>query len=132
MNKFWLALAVSILATLACGRSTTQPRRIDLYPTETILATQTERVIVWTQTPADTATPILVIISATPDTGLLCVRASVAVYLRPSPDTDNYPIMPLANGAQVRDLGGRSGRWYFVAVDNKQGWINGDYLVACE
>lgn len=126
MARLFIALGVLAVLSLACGRQA--PRRLELYPTVAALPTQTERVIIWTQTPDATPTPFVLVVSATPNADVFCVSALVAVYLRPSPNSDNYPIVEIPNATQVKDLGGRVGNWYFVALGEKQGWINSEYL----
>jgi hypothetical protein len=129
------AVLVLMLVTLACGG--TAPRReLNLYPTPTVEATQTPiyvpvevevtKVIERTTVVEITPTPI-------PPQAVekMCVSAAVSVYLRPSPSDDNYPIMPLPNGAELTDLGGRDGGWLFVQYGDKQGWVNGSYAGAC-
>lgn len=122
-----LAISVLVLAMLACGRTT--PRELVLYPTETLNPTQTPYLVEVTTTPLPTYTPVLVVV--TPD-ARLCVSATVAVHLRPSPGDDNYPITALSNGTELIDLGGRSGSWYFVSTGTEQGWVHKNYLKACQ
>jgi len=130
MNRLILLFGFLALGVLACG--STEPRpKLNLYPTVTIIPTQTPRFIVWTQTPNATYTPVVVVVSPTPNSKTLCVSANVAVYLRPSPSSENYPITSIPNGSSVRDLGGRSGDWYFVALGDVQGWVNSEYLNDC-
>ena len=124
--KTYLPLIVLALSALACGGQT--PRRLELYPTITVLPTQTERVLILTQTPNATYTPVVIVVSQTPASGVFCVSAAEAVYLRPSPAVDNYPIATIRNGSKVRDLGGRSDAWVFVAIGNESGWVNSIYL----
>jgi hypothetical protein len=135
MNKFLIALLVLVLASLACGQKAPewQLRGWTVTPSLTPDArpTQTPVLVEITTTPLATQTPNLVIVSATPNPTSLCVSASVAVHLRPSPSTDNYPIEVLANGTRVTDLGGRSGVWYFVELGDNQGWVSGLYLGEC-
>lgn len=125
-------LFVLTLITLACG--STAPRHLDLYPTETTLPTQTARVVVISATPDFTPQPAKIPVQTAtfqPIPHCFTVSATVAVFLRPSPSTDNYPIMPIPNGVQVHDLGGRIGIWDFVALGDKQGWVNSEYLNPC-
>ena len=119
------------MSALACGSPS--PKRVNLYPiTETVLPIQTPHVIIWTQTPNATMTPlvILIIVPPTPN-ALLCVTASDTVYLRPTPNTDNYPIVELHNAERLTDLGGRYDDWVFVGVSSYRGWVNDDYLGRC-
>ncbi len=129
--RTYAALVVLLLVSLAC--SSGAPRRLDLYPTPTIIPTQTERLVVWTQTPNATFTAVVVVVSATPNAPvMLCVSASESVYLRPSPNADNYPLATLPNGTHLQDLGGRSGNWRFVATPAMRGWVNDGFLEVCE
>lgn len=139
MRKPILAAILAILATiLACRMTPSEPRRLELYPSPTVLPTQTERVIVHTSTPLSTYTPIVIEVTSTPEPeGYLCVTASEAVYLRPSPGVDNYPITPLPLGARLtdfggRDLGGREEEWAFVQFGSRRGWVNLSYVQICE
>lgn len=125
-----LAVGVLALAIIACGSSA--PRRLNLYPSPTVLPTQTERIVVWTATPLSTYTPIVKEVTSTPNPEYLCVTATVAVHLRPSPSSDNYPVMVLPNGARLTDLGGRNGNWSFVSYGDKSGWVNSDYTKNCK
>lgn len=126
--------AVILLIVLAC-RTGNPNRRLNLYPSPTseALPTQTERVRLITAVPP---TPVVVQITTTPkptkSLDKLCVSATEAVHLRPSPSTENYPIVELKNGTEVVDLGGRNGDWLFVEVGNKRGWINGKYIGQCK
>ena len=133
-NRTIFALVVLTLVTLACGSSAPR-RKLDLYPSPTIIPTQTARVIIISQTPEKTMVPDKKqpqISTQTPIIACFTVSASEAVYLRPAPNADNYPIMPIPNGTQVHDLGGRVGSWNFVALGDKQGWVNGEYLQPCQ
>lgn len=127
IRLFFLFLAITILA---CGSTT--PRRLNLYPSPTVLPTQTERVVVWTSTPLSTYTPIVKEVTSTPKPEYLCVTAVETVHLRPSPSIQNYPIKVLKNGARLTDLGGRSGNWAFVSNGEEQGWVHQKYLEQCE
>lgn len=62
----------------------------------------------------------------------LCVIAQEAVYMRPSPSTENYPIIQLENGVELVDLGGRDGNWMFVQYQDKRGWVNKKYVQECK
>ncbi len=132
MRRLFILLGALGVLSIACGSSV--QRRLDLYPTATVVPTQTERVIVWTQTPNATATPVIIVVSATPNAPIfLCASASESVYLRPSPNADNYPLATLPNGTRLQDLGGRSGNWRFVATPAQlRGWVNEAYLEMCE
>jgi hypothetical protein len=129
------AVLVLMLVTLACGG--TAPRReLNLYPTPTVDATQTPiyvpvevevtKVIERTTVVEITPTPV-------PPQAVekMCVSAVEAVYLRPSPSDDNYPIMSLPNGAELVDLGGRDGSWLFVQYGDAQGWVHQNYIAGC-
>ncbi len=130
MKRLLIAISLLALAILACATGPTTPKP-SLYPSATPEITQTPFVVKITTTPNATYTPFVVVVSETPNASSLCVNALVAVYLRPSPSDDNYPIVPLPNGSQLDDLGGRSGKWFFVQYQDKQGWINSDYLEGC-
>jgi hypothetical protein len=133
--RILIAVLVLMLVTLACG-GTAPRRQLNLYPTPTVDATQTPiyvpvevevtKVIERTTVVEITPTPV-------PPQAIerMCVSATVAVYLRPSPSDDNYPIMSLPNGAELADLGGRDGAWLFVQYGDAQGWVNGVYLGDC-
>lgn len=130
MNKTLttLILPVILVSILACGGA---PRKLALYPTPTVDPTQTPVFVVWTGTAPATYTPIVVVVTQTPQVAEMCVKATEAAYLRPAPNLDNYPVAPVSNGAKVRDLGGRDGAWAFVAFGGKKGWIKIEYLGAC-
>lgn len=128
MNRKALFLVAMTVFVLACGG--TAPRKLELYPTPTVDPTQTPIFVVWTGTPDVTYTPIVVVVTQTPRVAELCVNVE-AVYLRPAPNTVNYPVAPVPNGEKVRDLGGRDGAWAFVALGSKQGWIKLEYLGTC-
>lgn len=130
MTRVILAILALVLASLACATGPTTPRP-SLYPSATPEITQTPFIVQVTTTPLDTPLPVVVEITTTPSTSRLCVNALVAVHLRPSPSNENYPVMVLPNGAEVTDLGGRSGKWMFVQYADKQGWIYGDYVGDC-
>jgi len=124
-----LALPVILtLSILVCGRGQVTPRReLVLYPSETPAETQTPYVQIITE-PAKT---VIVVVTHTAESlPNLYVSAAVAVYLRPSPSTDNYPIIELPTGAQVVDLGGRSGDWLFVEWRGYRGWVYARYVEA--
>jgi hypothetical protein len=120
-----------VLATLACGQQA--PEYVLRGWTVTPSLTPTVQASSTYVPP--TQTPYVIQITNTPEptneVSTKCVSASVAVHLRPSPSTDNYPVEVLANGAKVTDLGGRDGKWVFVQVGDKQGWINSEYLTQC-
>lgn len=121
-------ITILALGVLACA--STQPReRVNLYPTVEAIPTQTPVIIYVSQTPNPTYTPVFVEVTSTPNA--LCVSANETVNLRPSPNTDNYPIVQIPNGAKVKDLGGRNESWYLVEYLDYQGWINSDYLEDC-
>lgn len=123
--QFYFAVLALVLATLACGT----------YVTPTPTQTANTPIVTATVVPTlfSTPTEVLAVETVTPKSvGSLCVSANVAVHLRPSPSTENYPIMALPNGAKVTELGGRDGNWYFVSYEDKQGWVNGIYLSECE
>lgn len=130
MKRVLLAMLILAVAVMACATSPSTPRP-SLYPSPTAEITQTPFVLQITTTPNDTPTPLVVVVTETPNGSRLCVNALVAVYLRPSPNADNYPITDILNGAQLADLGGRSGNWYFVQYGDKQGWVHGDFLSGC-
>lgn len=130
--KIRLALGVLVLGVLACGSRDPMPK-MNLYATSTVQASQTPYIVVITETPNapdPTQTAAIIIVTDTPNS--LCVSATSTVYLRPSPNTDNYPVTVIPNAAIVEDLGGRNGAWTFVGYKNYEGWINSDYLKECE
>jgi hypothetical protein len=136
MKKCWqifFAVFVLVLAMMACGSPAPEYVLRGWTVTPSIVAsTQTPIVVIHTSTPLPTLTPVYVEITNTPEQVLAkCVSASVAVHLRPSPNTSGYPIEALANGIEVKDLGGRSGKWWFVSVGDKQGWVDSGYLGRC-
>jgi ABC-type glycerol-3-phosphate transport system substrate-binding protein len=127
--KILLAVLAILVATLACGGQ----------------GQQTDRFTFWTPTPNASPTPIVVevietqviVVEITPtpippqEVEKMCVSAVEAVYLRPSPSDDNYPIMSLPNGAELTDLGGRDGSWLFVQYGDAQGWVHQNYISGC-
>ncbi len=132
MNKFLIAFLVLVMAMLACGQPaqewelrgwTVTPPPFSSTSTP-IAPTQTPYIIQITNTPESTPIP-------TESVGK-CVNATESVYLRPSAGNDNYPIMPLPNGAILYDLGGRSGNWIFVRYQDKDGWVNMQYVGVCK
>jgi hypothetical protein len=127
--RILLAVLVLVLVSLACGGQA--PRReLNLWPTATPNATQTPIVVEVVETQV-----IVVEITPTPAptqaVEKMCVSATVAVYLRPSPSDQNYPITSLPNGAELIDLGGRDGSWLFVQYGDSQGWVNEGYVGDC-
>lgn len=128
-KKQWTILAGVLaiaLAMLACGAAA--PRRLELYPSPTPNATQTPMIVEVQSSPV--VVVVEVTVSSTP-TGKPCVNAAVAVHLRPSASDQNYPIMVIPNGTELRDLGGRSEKWMFVQIGDKHGWVHGDYVQSC-
>ena len=133
MKRTFFALCILTVAALACRTGPSEPRRLDLYPSPTVLPTQTARVVVHTSTPLPTQTPVVQVVTNTPEPeGYLCVTAVEAVHLRPSPSTKNYPITPLPHGAKLTDLGGREEDWAFVVFGRTQGWVKLDFVEKCE
>ncbi len=125
--RLLLGLTVVMFGSLACGSAAR--RQLVLYPTPTHNATPTNIVVEITTTPVT----VLMVITQTPNAAArICVQADVAVNLRPSPSNQNYPIMVIPNGTELNDLGGRNGKWLFVELGDKQGWINQDYVGACQ
>ena len=114
-----------LLATVACQRE--GRRELVLYPTPTVVPTQTPFLVQITTTPV----MVVIEITHTPTSSTLCVKATVAVYLRPSPSDQNYPITEIPNGAELVDLRGRSDKWIFVEMENNQGWVHEDYVAPC-
>lgn len=107
--------------------------KMNLYATSTVQASQTPYVIVITETPNapdPTQTAAIIVVTETPNS--LCVSAASTVYLRPSPNTDNYPVTVIPNAATVNDLGGRNGVWAFVRYKSYEGWVNSEYIKECE
>ena len=125
-SRVALAFFVIALGILACGRESR--KELTLYPTLTPNATQTPVVVQITTT----AVFVVVEVSQTPNAAKLCVNALGAVYLRPSPNDQNYPVMTIPNGTQLADLGGRSGKWIFVQLGDRQGWVHGNYVGNCK
>jgi hypothetical protein len=126
MRKLILLLLLTVLVLAACERTT--PRHLDLFPTATVPPTEVSPV----PTSEETQTPNVVIMLVTPTSlGVICVNASVAVYLRPSPSNEFYPLLVIPNGAEVVNLGGRSRKWMFVQYGDATGWVHGDYLDPC-
>ena len=113
-----------LLATVACQRE--GRRELVLYPTPTVVPTQTPFLVQITTTPV----MVVIEITHTPTSSTLCVKATVAVYLRPSPSDQNYPITEIQNGERLSDLGGRNGKWMFVEIGDKQGWVHEYYVTA--
>lgn len=132
MRRALIALGVLCLLALGCG-SASPRRNVSLYPTDeaTPNATQTPFYIIHTQTPNATQTAVVVRVVETPN-AWLCVDVQETVYLRPSPNADNYPIAVIPNGARVRNLGGKSGDWVFVELGKYQGWVNSEYVKGCK
>lgn len=132
MKKYLLIIPILILVSLACGRST--PRELpSLYPSQTPNATQTPIVIEITNTPENTQTPefIYVVQTSTLPSTTRCVIATEAVYLRPTPSTDNYPVAPLPKGSKVILSGSVNGSWVFALFGEKSGWVQSNYLGNC-
>ena len=131
-NRLIVATLLLVVASLACRLSPTEPRELNLYPSPTLVATQTPIFVQITTTPPATTTPIVIVATSTDElAATFCVSAVDAVHLRPSPATTNYPIVALPNGEKVEDLGGRSGKWWFISVGDKQGWVDSGYLSEC-
>lgn len=130
MKRIIFASTILAISALACA--TGSPRKLELYPSPTVLPTQTPFVLEITTTPLPTD---FVIITTTPvpteNTVFLCVSANEAVYLRASPGTEFHPITPLSNGTKVIDTKTRSGNWAFVQLGEDAGWINTKYLERC-
>jgi hypothetical protein len=134
MKKCWqifFGVLAIVLAMLACGQPAEewQLRGWTVTPSLTSTVANTPTLVLATQTPfigEITSTP-----QPTAEVLAKCISADVAVHLRPSPSTENYPIEALANGIEVKDLGGRSGKWWFVVVGDKQGWVDSNYLGEC-
>ena len=125
MKRIVFTVFLLVLATISC-RTGSSERSVNLFPSATVTFANTITPIVPTQT------AVIVVVSATPKPSVgKCVNAIVAVYLRPSPSNENYPIMVLPNSVEVIDLGGRSGKWLFVQYNDKQGWVHSEYLQTC-
>ena len=136
MNQIFIAFLILVLAMLACGNPAPEYvlRGWTVTPSMEVLPTQTPYVVTQEVVMEQlvTGTPIYIEITNTPEpVAELCVLADVAVHLRPSPSTQNYPIEVLANETKVQDLGGRDGKWWFVSVSDKQGWVDSNYLADC-
>ena len=128
MKRILIAILALALVSMACAAGAATPKP-SLYPSPTILPTQTPYIVEVTTTPVPTLPPVIVQVTPTP--GTYCVASLVSVHMRPSPNEENYPITVLSNGARVIDLGGRTGKWYFVQYGNQQGWVHSDYLGNC-
>lgn len=98
----------------------------DFTQTPIVVEVVRTAVVVWTTTPVPTETKVSEQIIK------LCVTATEAVHLRPSPSTENYPILQLERGEEVVDLGGRNSIWMFVQYRDKRGWVNGNFVEECE
>lgn len=129
MNRALVALVVLGLALLAC--SGMGDLVVTVTPAPTNAPTETELVAlvtpsatpeIPTETPNASPTPELVGVST------CTVSANVAVWMRPSPSTENYPIVELPNGTLVEDLGGKSGDWLFLRWEDKEGWVRSGYV----
>lgn len=127
-----LSFLVLVVASLACNLSPSESRTLDLYPSPTPATTSTPFIVQITTTPAPTQTPIVIVVSPTSKSVYLCVTTDENVYLRPSPNIENYPLLPLPKGSRLKDSGSRSGSWAFVAFgNNKSGWVNSEYTEPC-
>ena len=136
MKRIMIALLIVVLGILACGNPAPEYvlRGWTVTPTKFVDATNTPLVIYVevTNSPEPTQTPELVIITQTSNAVVtLCVTASDAVYLRPSPDATYYPLKPLVKGTVVIYKGTHNGEWKFVEVEDGAGWINSEYLGTC-
>lgn len=131
MNRTVMAGSLLVMALLACGQPAEewQSRGWTVTPSP-FSPTQTPAIVQITTTPASTYTPIVKVVTETP-LGSLCVSATVAVHLRPSPSDENHPVSTLLNGTVVEDLGGRDGVWWFVEYGELSGWVHSSYVVAC-
>lgn len=127
MRLIFATLALAVIA-LACGG--TAPRKLNLYPSPTPNPTQTPYVKEVTTTPENTTTPVVIVVTLEPSSHL-CVDASVAVHLRPSPSNENYPITVLVNKTVLEDTGSRKENWAFVRYGELSGWVNTKYVIAC-
>lgn len=127
-----LAILLLVVAHLACGSPAPDYvlRGWTVTPSVVAQPSQTPFVVKETVVVAHQET-VVVVAHVTPTPGRLCVVAQEAVYLRPSPSTDNHPIVPLLSREEVLDLGGRSGTWIFAQVRDKQGWVQGKYVGEC-
>lgn len=126
-----LAIGLVVLAMLACGQPAAewQLRGWTVTPSLTQTFANTLTPTVPTQTPF--VQVITATMEATKEVLAKCVQSDLTVYLRPSANTTGYPIEVLANGQKVLDLGGRVGKWWFVAHGANQGWIDSNYLSDC-
>lgn len=135
MKRLFLFVVLALVA-LACRGGPSDEQRNKVYdalrPSPTPAATQTPIVISITE-------EVIVQITTTPrptpkptKQPRLCVSATEAVNLRPSPSDDNYPIVQLKNGDEVTDLGGRTEEWIFVeTAKGNRGWVHEKYLTSC-
>lgn len=124
-NRVLLGVLALVLAMIACGQYIT--------PTPTDVANTPVSTQEALPTLIPTSTKVLAVVQHTEKSVGTCVAVSadVAVYLRPSPSEDNYPIMPLPRGAELLLTGGRDGKWLFAEYGDRSGWVYGDYVGAC-
>lgn len=124
-----LALNALALAVLACNTGNPD-RKLNLYPS----STPTSAVPTQTAIVMEIVNTVVVQITTTPvptSRTYKCISAVEAVYLRPSPSTENYPIKQLEKGVEVVDIGGKIGEWIFVEVNGVRGWVNQKYMEEC-
>jgi hypothetical protein len=131
-TTIFLAVTALVVAQLACAAPADRGPVV-LYPSATPNATQTPVVVtVVAQVTVVAHQTVVAQVTTTPRGDKYCVTAEETVYLRPSPSTDNYPVVALAHGAVVAHLGGRNGDWMFVQYEDKTGWVNKDYIGDCK
>lgn len=134
MKRILLPLGI-LIVILACRTGPSErSERPNLYPTPTENPTQTPVVVRVKETVVviQTTTPKPTMTIRPTEEVRLCVTATEAVHLRPSPSTENYPILQLERGEEVVDLGGRNSIWMFVQYRDKRGWVNGNFVEECE
>jgi hypothetical protein len=130
-----LAALVLVVAQLACGQPAEewQLRGWTVTPSQTLMVAQpTQTPVVVQETVVVVAQQTVVVVAqVTPTPANLCVVAQEAVYLRPAPNSDFYPIDPLTNGTEVLLTGSKDGDWVFVIVGVRSGWVKSNWLGDC-
>jgi len=133
--KYRIALLLFVITSIACGSSV--PRKpLELYPTPNALPTQTERVIVWTQTPNALPTAIIMVITATPNAtrtpNTSTVTALQALNVRGGRDAEARILVTLPTGLIVEVMGECTDGWALITFPKTNGidtgWVNADFL----
>ena len=130
LHKALIGLTLIVLANWACISGELV---VTVTPTAEVWATpeSTESVLPTLQ-PTSTEVLANTLAPTLESVGKCVVTVDVAVYLRPSPSEENYPITELANGSELEDLGGKDGDWLFVRFADKEGWVYGKYISGCD